>query len=226
MLNSTRASTDHIPSNSNAPASTSAETSLHQSVSKSIQRAIPSLQSPSSCSPTATTMRSLSFLLPSLAAASSICPDSPAYVHAQCQMSIAFDQPCEQVKKEIQSRIESKDWVDPHNAGTYTLEGVDGEDDNTFQVSRLTGDGKFTDKLRLQFKGDDNNNSSSKCTLAACSTSQVTSVLDFSTNYCNLRNLYAADAGVLHHALTYKETYDSCWQRDVEKCVATSEEDL
>lgn len=174
-------------------------------------------------------MRSLSFLLPSLAAASSICPDSPAYVHAQCQMSIAFDQPCEQVKKEIQSRLESKDWVDPHNAGTYTLDAVDDEDDNTFQISRLTGDGKFTDKMRLQFKGgnDEVNNNNNKCTLAACSTSQVTSVLDFSTNYCNLRNLYAADAGVLHHALTYKETYENCWQRAVEKCVtAASEEDL
>lgn len=140
-------------------------------------------------------------------------------------MSIDFDQPCDQVKKEIQSRITSDEWVDPHNQGTYTLEEEEtaspSSDDGTFHISRLTGDGKFTDKIRMQFK-----KTGAKCTLSACSVSQVNSVLDFSTNYCNLRNLYAADAGVLHHSLTYKEAYENCWQRAAEKCVSTAEEDL
>merc|ERR1711862_1042164 len=54
-----------------------------------------------------------------------------------------------------------------------------------FSASRVTGDGKYTDHIRFDLtpNGD-------KCNIAACSESQVTSVADFGTNYCNLKLLY------------------------------------
>ena len=49
--------------------------------------------------------------------------------------------------------------------------------------------GRYTDKINFQFAA-----SGSGCSIGACSESQVTSIGDFSTNYCNSRNLYCGVA--------------------------------
>ena len=151
---------------------------------------------------------------------SSVCPSSPAYVRAKCAMTITFEQPCETVRNEIEARVQSEQWVDPHNKGTYTLErGSEG----TIQLSRLTGNKLYTDKMTFNFH---DSNGSKPCTVYACSVSQVTSVLDFSTNFCNLHNLYCnyQDDGCpfVNHELTYEEKYDDCWQRTASNCMTTT----
>lgn len=160
-------------------------------------------------------MRALAilFVLPTQAI-SSICPDSPVSVHATCSMTVSFDQQCQNVKTEVQARVaDSSNWVDPHNSGTYSL---DGTSDTRLELSRMTGDGLYTDKMALEFEKTDTG-----CVVSACSTSQVTSVLDASTNFCNLYNLYCnSEDGclVVNEDLTHHEHYDSCWQRKIAKC--------
>jgi hypothetical protein len=100
-------------------------------------------------------------------------------------------------------------WVDPHNGGTYSLTTTSSND---IEGQRTTGDKKYTDKFDFNFKtvGDG-------CEVTACSESQVTSVLDYSTNYCNLHSLYCNSAEGCPTAgkdLTYTEKYDSCSQHD------------
>ena len=54
------------------------------------------------------------------------------------------------------------------------------------RFQRLTGNKKYTDKLKFTFEDAP----SGTCNIHGCSESQVFSVADFSTNYCNLRMLY------------------------------------
>ena len=56
-------------------------------------------------------------------------------------------------------------------------------------MQRVTGDLKYTDKINFLFT-----NSGSGCSIGACSQSQVTSIGDYSTNYCNSRMLYCGTA--------------------------------
>eukprot|EP01083_Nonionella_stella_P302825 1045671_1 len=126
------------------------------------------------------------------------CPGSPSWQHAKCSMTVSFpSHTCAQVREEITLRLTQTSWIDPHNNGTYKLtsttdtdsdDGSDLSDGGTEVVTgeRLTGDGKYTDKFVFTFT----ESSSSGCQVTACSESQVFSILDFSTNYCNLRNLY------------------------------------
>ena len=58
--------------------------------------------------------------------------------------------------------------------------------DNILQISRLTGDKKYTDLITFQFKDQ----SSGGCDMTACSESQVTSMYDYGTNYCNSYDLF------------------------------------
>ncbi|CAE7030663.1 unnamed protein product [Symbiodinium natans] len=57
------------------------------------------------------------------------------------------------------------------------------------EFSRLTGDKKYTDKMTITLA-----DTNGKCMIMGCSESQVFSIFDFSTNYCNLRNLYCGSA--------------------------------
>lgn len=144
----------------------------------------------------------------------SVCPNTPVSVHASCDMTITFDQSCEKVKDEMKARVNSESWVDPHNAGTYTL---DITSDTGLELSRRTGDNMYTDKLAFAFEASDTGG----CVVSACSASQVNSVLDFSTNFCNLYNLYCnSEDGcpVAAYELTHSEQYNKCWQRSVGKC--------
>jgi len=91
---------------------------------------------------------------------------------------------CEIVMWEMKERVAGQfgAWHDPHNNGTYTLLGGDA---STLKFSRVTGNKKYTDKMTFSFDED-----GSTCVVRGCSQSQVTSIADFSTNYCNLRMLY------------------------------------
>mmetsp|Transcript_99908 Transcript_99908/g.149682 ORF Transcript_99908/g.149682 Transcript_99908/m.149682 type:complete len:174 (+) Transcript_99908:62-583(+) len=144
------------------------------------------------------------------------CPGSPAWVHASCEATVSFPVACDAVRAEVKSRIAGENgWKDPHNGGKYSVLS-DGA--GLLEVSRTTANGQYTDKMDLTFTAD-----GSGCKLEACSESQVTSVLDFSTNYCNLHNLWCGakdGCPVAKQDLAdYKETLGSCWQNDKSKCV-------
>ncbi|CAK0855511.1 unnamed protein product, partial [Prorocentrum cordatum] len=48
---------------------------------------------------------------------------------------------------------------------------------------------KYTDKVLMTFSDTDGG-----CAITGCSESQSTSVFDFSTNYCNIHDLYCGEA--------------------------------
>jgi hypothetical protein len=120
------------------------------------------------------------------------CPKSKAWIHASTQARAEVDAACEDVQEEILARVSGQwdKWSDPHNNGTYTLLS----DAKGLQFSRLTGNGKYTDELTLTLHSNRRADSQASCVLFGCSVSQVTSVKDFSTNYCNLRMLYCGSA--------------------------------
>lgn len=172
----------------------------------------------------------LSFLL---AAASIIpyghvwaCPGSPASFHSSCEMTISFpDTSCEKVAKEIVSRGNGMHgWIDPHNRGEYTITS---QSNSKVEGSRLTGDKRFTDLFDFELKDDGNGG----CNVVACSESQVNSILDFSTNYCNLRMLYCNSSDgckPIKEDMKYEENYDwfSCSQRQAYKCISDVAKEL
>merc|ERR1712110_367853 len=80
-------------------------------------------------------------------------------------------------------------WTDPHNGGIYSILSDSGAQ---FMAQRTTnpatsyGHKVYTDKQIFTLT----DTSDGKCTIEACSESQGESVLDFSTNYCDIHNLY------------------------------------
>eukprot|EP00940_MAST-03C_sp_MAST-3C-sp2_P002953 g2953.t1 len=120
------------------------------------------------------------------------CPGSGAFLtHAKTKLEVTFGNSCADVRSVIQGRAEGTangQWVDPHNKGTYTVES---SSDSQMALQRETGNKKYTDKMLFTFT----DNGDSSCSVVACSESQVTSVKDFSTNFCNLHDLYCMDAG-------------------------------
>merc|ERR1712232_364672 len=69
--------------------------------------------------------------------------------------------------------------------GKYSLQNYGG----TVSTSRVTGDGKYTDKQVFTLTPDGDT-----CKIEACSRSQVFSLLDMGTNYCDLKMLYRGSA--------------------------------
>mmetsp|Transcript_10909 Transcript_10909/g.16631 ORF Transcript_10909/g.16631 Transcript_10909/m.16631 type:complete len:162 (-) Transcript_10909:130-615(-) len=137
------------------------------------------------------------------------CPASDSMVHAGCEMEVQFDNSCSDVQNEILARINGQysSWHDPHNNGTYTLQS---QTDQQFEMSRLTGDEKYTDKIIFTFE-----DSGSGCSVGACSESQVFSIGDFSTNYCNMHDLYCSDEGCHpFNKLAYSESVGKCTSHD------------
>ena len=91
---------------------------------------------------------------------------------------------CDKVMQEVRDRVNRiNGWYDAHNNGTYTLLGESSEVFNqyVFNLKRVTGDGKYTDLVNMDFKSG----YPGCCSVTSCSESQVFSVADFSTNYCN-----------------------------------------
>ncbi|GMH61746.1 hypothetical protein TL16_g03325 [Triparma laevis f. inornata] len=145
------------------------------------------------------------------------CPGSPAWMHAKCEMEASFTDSCETVQTEMIARANGENsWSDPHNGGTYTFTSTTSTD---IAGQRVTGDAKYTDKFDFHFEAD-----GTGCKVSACSESQVNSLLDYSTNYCNLHSLYCSSDDGCPTAgtdLTYKESFNSCKQHD-DVCVASS----
>lgn len=133
-------------------------------------------------------------LFPKLSETWSMCPGSPAWVHASAKVMVTAKANCQSVMDEMVARVQAQDgeWHDPHNNGRYTLLAQSKTDASTLfaNFSRTTGDGKYTDKLGFKFFVI----GTEQCGVRACSESQATSIADFSTNYCNLRNLYCGSA--------------------------------
>lgn len=162
-------------------------------------------------------MKTSAALLLFSATSTAACPGSPARMHAKCNMVVTFSQPCESVLGEINARVSGKDgWTDPHNGGQYSITN---QTSSYLSGQRTTGDGKYTDLFDFSLT-----TSNAGCTVQACSESQVTSIKDFSTNYCNLHSLYcSAESGcpTVGADLAYSEDYSSCKQHD-DVCVASA----
>jgi len=94
------------------------------------------------------------------------------------------------VRREILTRIltQGKGWHDPHNNGTYAV--LDSSMKDKLVLQRTSGgSGQYTDKVNFVLE-----RAGAGCMLHGCSESQVFSVADMSTNYCNLRMLYCGAA--------------------------------
>ena len=131
------------------------------------------------------------------------CPARTAYA----KITAFANAPCDSVRSEMLARIhgQPKTWHDPHNNGTYAVLDASGD---VLQLQRETGNHRYTDKFNFVFVAP----SDSTCTLLGCSESQVTSVADFGTNYCNLRMLYCGSADgckpVLHDLTAVESSVD------------------
>lgn len=140
-------------------------------------------------------------LIPTVASAFT-CPGSWSPVHAWAEVEASVNASCQDVMQEIKARV-TGEWHDPHNGGTYSLQH---EGPLRFDLERVTGNKLFTDKMIFEFV--DRANSFPSCEINACSESQIFSIKDFSTNYCNLRNLYCGKGDgcvpVLHDFHSYE----------------------
>lgn len=79
-----------------------------------------------------------------------------------------------------------------HNGGVYSVTAKTSSElatQRTTNPAKSVGGQKYTDKQL--FKLSDH---SGKCEIHGCSESQGFSVGDFSTNYCDMRNLYCGSA--------------------------------
>lgn len=142
------------------------------------------------------------------------CPTSGSAVHAGCEVEISFKESCKVVHAEMTSRIQGQysAWHDPHNNGTYTMTL---NSDAEIDASRLTGDKKYTDLMIFTFT-----DSGTGCSVGACSESQVFSIGDYGTNFCNLHDLYCADSGCRPFTkLTYTEKVGKCTDDNVAQCL-------
>merc|ERR1719460_1430815 len=120
-------------------------------------------------------------MLVSTTAGAMTCPGSSAGVHCGMELTTTASAPCSTVFDEIKARLAGENgWYDQHNRGTYTEQSYGGD----VSASRLTGDGKYTDKMVFTLTG-----SGDSCKIEACSESQVFSIGDAGTNYCNVKLL-------------------------------------
>eukprot|EP00929_Paragymnodinium_shiwhaense_P024358 TRINITY_DN15011_c0_g1_i1.p1 TRINITY_DN15011_c0_g1~~TRINITY_DN15011_c0_g1_i1.p1 ORF type:complete len:475 (-),score=87.72 TRINITY_DN15011_c0_g1_i1:306-1730(-) len=119
------------------------------------------------------------------------CPGSRSWIHASCKVTVSVASPCADVAAEILARAShDQGWVDPHNGGHYTILSHTATEINTERTTNpktSVGGKVYTDKQTLTLIESSDH---AACLVKGCSESQGFSVKDFSTNYCNLRNLY------------------------------------
>ncbi|CAE8722588.1 unnamed protein product [Polarella glacialis] len=124
-------------------------------------------------------------------AAGNKCPGSSAFLHhASNHVTVTAQANCSDVMAEMEARvagIASGAWHDPHNRGTYSLLS---QGDAELNFQRVTSNKKYTDKLTFTFVDFPQG----VCKISGCSESQVFSIGDASTNYCNLRMLYCGSS--------------------------------
>eukprot|EP00928_Gymnodinium_smaydae_P066613 TRINITY_DN4959_c0_g2_i1.p1 TRINITY_DN4959_c0_g2~~TRINITY_DN4959_c0_g2_i1.p1 ORF type:complete len:512 (+),score=54.02 TRINITY_DN4959_c0_g2_i1:75-1610(+) len=118
------------------------------------------------------------------------CPGSESQVHASFQVTAAVKASCANVLAEMTARASQLNgWVDPHNGGIYSVISSTSSELRTQRTTnplKAVGGKEYTDKQVFTFTDD----GSGYCKIEGCSESQGLSYYDFSTNYCNLRNLY------------------------------------
>lgn len=120
------------------------------------------------------------------------CPGSGSLIHASMEVTVNAAASCSDVQAEIESRAKGGGWVDPHNGGIYSLlESNTGviQTQRTTNPATSVGGQVYTDKQTFVLSDADGG-----CQIMGCSESQGFSVGDFSTNYCDLRNLYCGTA--------------------------------
>jgi hypothetical protein len=145
------------------------------------------------------------------------CPTSGSSVHAGCEVAITFTNSCDDVSNEMLARINGQynAWHDPHNNGTYTL--TSSSSSKEISVDRKTGDGSnYVDKIIYTLTPSASNG----CDVTGCSQSQVFSIGDYGTNYCNVHNLYCSDDSCYPQItrLSYTEQVLKCTQATVSSC--------
>jgi len=152
------------------------------------------------------------------------CPGSGAiFGHAKTQVTATAKASCADVKAEIEARAGAqKGWTDPHNGGIYSVISSTANEVDTKRTTNpkhSPGGITFTDKQT--FTLTDN---AGTCEIAACSESQGSSLKDFSTNYCDLRNLYCGSADgctpvVNDFSSTQESVKASSGQSDFTQCI-------
>eukprot|EP00440_Ansanella_granifera_P023083 gb/GFBE01025068.1/.p1 GENE.gb/GFBE01025068.1/~~gb/GFBE01025068.1/.p1 ORF type:complete len:213 (+),score=27.28 gb/GFBE01025068.1/:1-639(+) len=146
-----------------------------------------------------------------------------AGLFASCSMEVAFPSAsCSAVQAEVEARARGdKGWYDPHNQGSYSLSRAS---PGKVEGSRVTGfmggpevGGPFTDKWSMSFS-----DRGAGCAIRAQSQATGLSMLDDSTNYCNLHNLYCGKVDgctTVKHDLAYSETLRQCNEHEKSVCV-------
>jgi hypothetical protein len=128
-----------------------------------------------------------------LESSSYTCPSSGSLIHASMKVTASASASCADVQAEIEARASgSSGWTDPHNGGVYSvLDSAPGvvNTQRTTNPATSVGGTVYTDKQTFKLTDVDGG-----CKIEGCSVSQGTSVGDFSTNYCDLRNLYCGSA--------------------------------
>ena len=130
------------------------------------------------------------------------CPGSATTsAHAACSITVVMHTSCTTVRKEIRARLTSQNgWQDrKSHPGTYSI--LKGEP-YCVLADRTTGPGAspgpYTDKFGLTFRDGTatapDGTQQPVCEMTGCSESQVPSTKDFSTNFCNMYNLYCNEA--------------------------------
>jgi hypothetical protein len=131
--------------------------------------------------------------LTAVAAADYQCPGSGSLIHASMKVTSTASASCSDVQAEIEARAQGQGgWVDPHNGGVYSLLGSSNgviQTQRTTNPSTSVGGQVYTDKQTFVLSDTDGG-----CKIESCSESQGTSVGDFSTNYCDQKNLYCGSA--------------------------------
>merc|ERR1712070_55398 len=108
------------------------------------------------------------------------------------KVTVEADATCDVVQAEIEARAGGGNWVDPHNGGVYSvLSSSNGliNTQRTTNPATSVGGVVYTDKQTFELTATDGG-----CQIKGCSESQGSSVGDFSTNYCDMRNLYCGSA--------------------------------
>jgi len=122
--------------------------------------------------------------------------------HASCKIEwTMMSESCTDVKQKLLDQIEQ--WKGDANCGTpddcpkmpcgqKCLYEVSSVEDNKIEATHKTPVKRYIDNLSFEFIEE----AGSNCKVAAFSTSSIWyAVLDFGTNYCNLRNLLDGEDG-------------------------------
>ena len=137
-------------------------------------------------------------------------------------MYTVFENPCTTVQQEMMKRINGQadgKWTDPHNGGNYTALSTPNGLPATWEFSRVTGDGKYTDLINYAFY----EYGVTSCQTYACSVSQVFSIGDAGTNFCNIHDLYCDEEGCNpFYKLFYDESVAKCTENNVDKCTPST----